>query len=528
MPNSYLRVKRPDGLELSIDLIELETAFDDDTAEYYFDAQSGRIVSHLKPDPFGYGDLEEDDEDETSEDAEIEPEWLPIDRISSRERFGWMEEFTTTVHSITAQTALRRALSLKKPFRHFTDALMEYPGVRQQWFRFEDMKRKEYAVDFIQDLDWQVLEIVDDRPVKPVAEQEADAAGRLNPTAKERQWILRGAAEIATKGGRSQLALLLKESKDKNLLKHGLNRSEAYGKLSFLTIEEIENRIDHLIRRDELRVEFFGDLPLVVMTNSSWEEVRPWANAQEFRRAAAVSGRELDDILLRWRNLPRSEQLHCWTVSRPSIASPLTASFRLGIPLRARKCAPVSRRSFTHCNGKSISDEFRHFIQQASFDKRTVRELGGMLPEPGELDRLLEQLSAEYAGNEFIFLVVAALAAGANDRCEAPRARRRATLRRGQAGRNRIEFPRNFDQRLNALPKPIGAAALVALGRMASGEPASFADNKRLKACPSVTRSRFGHYHLLFRLRPSTIEVLDLIPRGDLERRVKVLASQYD
>ena len=91
-----------------------------------------------------------------------------------------------------------------------------------------------------------------------------------------------------------------------------------------------------------------------------------------------------------------------------------------------------------------------------------------------------------------------------------------------------IEFPRNFDQRLNVLPRPIVAAALVALGRMASGEPAAFADNKRLKACPSVTRSRFGHYRLLFRLHPSTIEVLDLIPRGDLERRVKVLATQYD
>lgn len=310
MPNSYLRAKRPDGLELTVDLVELETAFHDDMAEYYFDAQSGGIVSRLKPDPFGYGDLEEDGEDEISEGAEIEREWLPIDRIASNERFGWMEEFTTAVYSITAQTALQRALSQKKPFRHFKDALMEYPAIRQQWFRFEDMKRREYAVDFIQNLDWKILEIVDDRPGKLVAERETDPADKLNPTVEERQWILRGASEIAAKGGRSQLALLLKGSKDKKLLKHGLNRSEAYGKLSFLVIEEIENRIDHLIRREELRVEFFGDLPLVVMTNSSWEEVRSWANAQEFRRAAAASGRELDDVLLRWRNLPRSEQLH--------------------------------------------------------------------------------------------------------------------------------------------------------------------------------------------------------------------------
>jgi hypothetical protein len=91
-----------------------------------------------------------------------------------------------------------------------------------------------------------------------------------------------------------------------------------------------------------------------------------------------------------------------------------------------------------------------------------------------------------------------------------------------------IEFPRNFEQRLNAVPRNIGAAALAALGRIAGGEPAAFVDTKRLKACPSVTRLRLGHYRLLFRLRPSTIEVLDLIPRGELDRKVKVLGTQYD
>jgi hypothetical protein len=311
MPSCYLRAKRPDGSECTIDLIELETAFEDDMAEYFFDPESGRIVSHLKPDPFGYGDIEEDkktDEDEISETERIE-EWLPIDRISSHERFEWMEEFTTTVYSITAQTALRQALAQRKPFRNFKDTLMGYPGVRQQWFRFEDAKRREYAVDFIERLDWKVIEVVDNRPAR-TAQQQIDPAETLAPTREEREWILRGASEIAAKGGRSQLALLLKGSKDKKLLKYGLKRSEAYGKLSILTIEEIENRIDHLIRQDQLRVGFFGDLPLIIMTDGAWEEVRPWSNVQEWRRAAAASDRELSDILLQWRNHPRSEQLH--------------------------------------------------------------------------------------------------------------------------------------------------------------------------------------------------------------------------
>jgi len=66
-----------------------------------------------------------------------------------------------------------------------------------------------------------------------------------------------GSWEIATSGGRSQLGLLLKGSKDKRLLKHNLQASPAFGQLSFLTLEEIENRIDHVIRKGDLRVEFF-------------------------------------------------------------------------------------------------------------------------------------------------------------------------------------------------------------------------------------------------------------------------------
>src|SRR5439155_11808079 len=134
----------------------------------------------------------------------------------------------------------------KKPFRHFKDALLEFPAVRQQWFQFEARKLKEEAIDFIESLDWEILKVVDGRPVENVS-PEIEPAERLQPTGEEREWILRAGSEIAAKGGRSQLALLLKGSKDKKLLKHHLQNSPAYGKLSFLTLEEIENRIDHLI-----------------------------------------------------------------------------------------------------------------------------------------------------------------------------------------------------------------------------------------------------------------------------------------
>ena len=88
-----------------------------------------------------------------------------------------------------------------------------------------------------------------------------------------------------------------------------------------------------------------------------------------------------------------------------------------------------------------------------------------------------------------------------------------------------IEFPRNFQQTLAAVPRHVARGALSMLGRLAGGEPAAFVGAVRLKACPSITRQRIGIDHrLLFRLLPDRVQVVDLIPRQDLERRIKTLA----
>jgi len=305
MPHSYIRAKRPDGSECSIDLAELETALEDNNGgEYFFLPDSAEIHFRPSEDMFDE-DTEEDEESAIPEDAEV----LSVDPIPSHERFRWMEDFIRSVHSIAAQSVLRNALRQKKPFRHFKDALLQYPAVRQQWFQFEADRMRQEAIALIESFDWEILEVVDPRPSTEVS-VEADAAERLLPTREEREWILRGAWQIAAKGGRSQLALLLKGSKDKKLLKHNLDQSPVYGRLSFLIIEEIENRIDHLVRSNDLRIEFFGDLPLILLTDTSWKEVRPWANELECREAAAADARRLNEILTGWRNRSRVEQFH--------------------------------------------------------------------------------------------------------------------------------------------------------------------------------------------------------------------------
>ena len=88
-----------------------------------------------------------------------------------------------------------------------------------------------------------------------------------------------------------------------------------------------------------------------------------------------------------------------------------------------------------------------------------------------------------------------------------------------------VEFPRNFQQTLGSVPRHVARGALAILGRLAGGEPAAFVGAVRLKACPSITRQRIGIDHrLLFRLLPDRVQVVDLISRQDLERRIKTLA----
>ena len=87
-----------------------------------------------------------------------------------------------------------------------------------------------------------------------------------------------------------------------------------------------------------------------------------------------------------------------------------------------------------------------------------------------------------------------------------------------------IEFPKHFQESLASLPRSVGRGTLTMLGRLAAGEPTAFAGAVRLKACPSVMRQRIGiDFRLLFRLLPDRVQVVDLIPRQDLERKIKTL-----
>ena len=82
----FVRVRNPDGEELTIDLTELEDALQGvSLGEYYLRPKSSRII-------FISSEEEMDDE---SDEAVIpdDEKALPIDKIESRVQFRWTEEF---------------------------------------------------------------------------------------------------------------------------------------------------------------------------------------------------------------------------------------------------------------------------------------------------------------------------------------------------------------------------------------------------------------------------------------------------
>lgn len=83
--------------------------------------------------------------------------------------------------------------------------------------------------------------------------------------------ILRAADSLIARGGRSLLTKVLKGSKDKKVLEHGLDKNPSYGFYRHLSLPEVANRVDWTIMYDYLRIEYSDRLPLIVFSEKGWE-----------------------------------------------------------------------------------------------------------------------------------------------------------------------------------------------------------------------------------------------------------------
>ena len=121
-------------------IMALESA--DSEVEWYLDLRTGAVVPIV-------GDLLDEDPS-MAQALEAEPDrFFAIDPISSHEAFSIMEDFVTGLPQGAPTIRLAAALGQRRPFRHFKDALLEWPHIREQWFRFHNARMRKVAEEWI-------------------------------------------------------------------------------------------------------------------------------------------------------------------------------------------------------------------------------------------------------------------------------------------------------------------------------------------------------------------------------------------
>lgn len=98
-----------------------------------------------------------------------------------------------------------------------------------------------------------------------------DARGLTSLPVADIHAILRAADPLIGVGGRSLLTKILKGSRSKDVLSHGLEHNPAYGFYHGMPEEEVLARIDWMIVQHYLRIEYQGQLPVLVFSAQGWE-----------------------------------------------------------------------------------------------------------------------------------------------------------------------------------------------------------------------------------------------------------------
>jgi len=117
--------------ELCIRADELIMAFEDygTNLQHFFDRKTGEVLSVF----------EEDMEEEDAMRLEAEPDrYLLIEPVSSSVGYEVMSDFAGSLPEGKVTRELTAALQQRHPFRRFKDVLLNYPSVREGWFRFHE------------------------------------------------------------------------------------------------------------------------------------------------------------------------------------------------------------------------------------------------------------------------------------------------------------------------------------------------------------------------------------------------------
>ena len=113
--------------DLDLDMIAM--AMQDDGSmgtSYVLDTETGEVIM------YGF-------DSNSNDEIDLEDEkYISIDRIESYESYQHMEDFTAALPAGGSREQLEQALIRSKPFRHFKDALNDFPETQKDWHKFKD------------------------------------------------------------------------------------------------------------------------------------------------------------------------------------------------------------------------------------------------------------------------------------------------------------------------------------------------------------------------------------------------------
>ncbi|HET7928120.1 MAG TPA: UPF0158 family protein [Actinomycetota bacterium] len=123
-----------------VDLSDLAEALEDhsDVTAWWLDPATGAVEPYPSDD-------EGADGEEHPEDRGL----LHVDPLPSHEGYGDMEDFIARVGDGRARDLLERAIAGRGAFRRFKDTLIDFPDLRDAWFRFHDARMERRAIAWL-------------------------------------------------------------------------------------------------------------------------------------------------------------------------------------------------------------------------------------------------------------------------------------------------------------------------------------------------------------------------------------------
>lgn len=70
---------------------------------------------------------------------------IAFETLGSHESFKMMESFINGIEKEAIRRRFEDAISYRKPFQNFKQLLLEYPELREQWFKYKDQQYIEWV-----------------------------------------------------------------------------------------------------------------------------------------------------------------------------------------------------------------------------------------------------------------------------------------------------------------------------------------------------------------------------------------------